>query len=355
MSRYPLRSIRAMVMAAGAGTRLRPLTDDVPKPMVPIANRPVLEYTLLNLKRHGITDIILNLHSYPEQIRNYFGDGARFGLHLEYSHEPKLRGTAGGVKKAESFLNQGTFIVMSGDGLTDANLTQLIAFHRARRALATMAVVPVDARFDYGITLTTPAGRITRFVEKPSWGEIFSNQVNSGIYVFEPAIFSFIPKNRVYDFGKQVWPELLRRRKPIFAWKTAAYWCDVGNLQEYRRAQKEFLEKKLYFRPLLPEIKQGIWAPKHFSLKGIRLKAPCLIGEGARIAPGVTIGRGTVIGPGVHIEQGARLENTVVWKNARIGKNITLENCIVTQDVRLSAEKCLFNGAIIMENDTLSR
>jgi NDP-sugar pyrophosphorylase family protein len=343
-----------MVMAAGAGTRLRPLTNEVPKPMVPIANRPVLEYTLLNLKRHGITDIILNLHSYPAQIKNYFGNGSRWGLRLEYSHEPELMGTAGGVKKAEAFLNKGTFLVMSGDGLTDTDLTTLVAFHRARRSIASMAIAPVESRFDYGITLTKPDGRITRFVEKPSWGEIFSNQVNSGIYVFEPEIFSFIPKNRSYDFGKQVWPLLLKRKKPIFAWKTSAYWCDVGNLNEYRRAQKEFLEKKLYFRPELPEIKPGVWAPKTMSLQGITFQAPCLIGENVRIDSGVTIGAGTVIGSGSHIESGARLEQTVLWKNVRIGKNLALQDCIVTQDVRLSTKNCILDGAIIMKNDTLS-
>jgi len=349
-----MSKVRAMVMAAGAGTRLRPLTDQVPKPMVPIANRPVLEYTLLNLKRHGITDIILNLHAYPKQIKTYFGDGSRWGLHLEYSYEPELLGTAGGVKNVESFLNRGTFLVMSGDGLTDVDLTALIAFHRARRALATMAVAPVEQRFDYGIALTTPTGRITRFVEKPSWGEIFSNRVNTGIYVFEPEIFSFISKHRPDDFGKHVWPALLKGRKPIFAWKTSAYWCDVGSLSEYRRAQKEFLEKKLYFRPRLPEIKPGIWAPKYLSLKGVRVEAPCLIGEDVRIASGVTLGAGTVIGAGAHIERGAQLHNTVVWENVRIGEDITLQNCILTRDVRLAAKKCAFNGAIIMKNDTLS-
>jgi len=346
--------IRAMVMAAGAGTRLRPLTHQVPKPMVPIADRPVLEYTLLNLKRHGITEIILNLHAYPEQIQSYFGDGSRLGLRLSYSHEPELLGTAGGVKKVETFLNQGTFLVMSGDGLTDINLTELIAFHKKRRSIATMAVAAVDTRFDYGVTLKKSTGRITRFVEKPTWGDIFSNEVNSGVYVFEPKLFSFIPKNKVYDFGKQVWPTLLKRAQPIFAWKTSAYWCDVGNLNEYRHAEQDFLEKKLYFRPLLTEHKPGIWAPKTMSLEGIQLRAPCLIGEGCTIAPGVMVGPGTVIGKRVTIEAGSVLEQSAIWDNVYLGENSHLAGCIVTSGVRFTSSGSNLNGAIIMKNDTLS-
>jgi mannose-1-phosphate guanylyltransferase/phosphomannomutase len=340
-------------MAAGAGTRLRPLTHQVPKPMVPIADRPVLEYTLLNLKRHGITEIVMNLHAYPEQIKNYFGDGSRLGLTLSYSYEPILRGTAGGVKKVESFLNRGTFLIMSGDGLTDINLTQLLAFHRVRRSMATMAVSAVDVRFEYGVTLTNATGRITRFVEKPSWGDVFSNQVNSGVYVFEPSIFSFIPKNREYDFGKQVWPDLLKRRKPIYAWKTSAYWCDVGSLGEYRRAQLDLLGKKSLFRPALTERRPGIWAPKSLTLKGIKVQSPCLIGENCRIAPGVIIGAGTVIESGVRLDSGVELTRSVIWSGSHIKRDIHLADVIVARGVTVSASGTFLNGAVIMKNDTL--
>ena len=174
--------MKAMVMAAGAGTRLRPLTLAVPKPMVPVANRPVLEYTLLNLKRHGITDIMLNLHAFPQMIRDYFQDGSRWGVNLHYSYEPKLLGTAGGVKKVESFLKGEPFLVMSGDGLTDTDLTAFMAFHRKKKSYASLVLKPIDSHFDYGVTFMNAAGRVQRFVEKPAWGDVFSNQVNAGIY-----------------------------------------------------------------------------------------------------------------------------------------------------------------------------
>lgn len=343
------RPVRAMVMAAGAGTRLRPLTRGVPKPMIPVADRPVLEYSLLNLKRHGITDIVLNLHAFPEQIKTYFGDGSRFGLRLQYSHEPELLGTAGGVKNVESFLNGGTFLIMSGDGLTDVNLTRLLAFHRQKRALATMALAPVDTRFEYGVTLTAASGRITRFVEKPGWGDVFSNTVNTGIYVFEPAIFKYIPKGRMYDFGKQVWPDLLKRRAPIFAWKTDAYWCDIGSLTEYRRAQGDVLAKRSRFRPHVPERRRGIWAPRSMSLQGLRLEGPCLIGEDCRIARGVRLGPGTVLGRGVRIEAGAELQHCIVWDHAYIGKNVFLADTIVTQHATVTASGSTLHGGIVMK------
>jgi len=234
-----------MVMAAGAGTRLHPLTITVPKPMVPIANRPVLEYTIENLKRHGITELVLNLHNHPELIKKHFGTGFAWGVKIHYSYEPTLLGTAGGVKNVESFLKRGTFLVMSGDGLSDVNLTALLAFHRRRKAVGTMALKPMDMRLEYGVTLTDANGRIQKFVEKPLWSDVFFNTVNSGIYVFEPSVLAQIPAGKTYDFGHDLWPKLLKRRARIYGQEIGDYWCDVGNLSEYRRAQKDVLEGKI--------------------------------------------------------------------------------------------------------------
>ena len=264
-----------MVMAAGAGTRLRPLTLALPKPMVPIANRPVLEYAIENLKRHGIRDIVLNLHNHPDLIRRHFKDGSRWGVNIQYSYEPQLLGTAGGVRKAGAFLGQGTFLVMSGDGLTDIDLSQLLAFHAAKKSAATIGVKKIDMKFDYGVTLTAPSGRVKRFIEKPEWGDVFSNQVNTGIYVFEPRILRQIPPGRVSDFGNEIWPKLLSKGEPIFGYLTERYWCDVGNLSEYRRAQRDFLEGKVGFLPPGREIRKGIWVEQGARMApGVRLEAP---------------------------------------------------------------------------------
>ena len=325
-------NIRAMVMAAGAGTRLRPLTLTVPKPMVPVANRPVLEYTLINLRRHGIREVVLNLHSYPQLIRDYFKDGSSWGLHIDYSYEPKLLGTAGGVKKVEKFLRGGTFLVMSGDGLTDVNLTDLLSFHKKRGSKATMGLKPVEAQFDYGVTLTDRKGKITRFYEKPKWSDVFSNQVNTGIYVFEPEILDQIPKGKIYDFGHELWPKLLRARYPIYGFPVTHYWCDVGNLNEYRRGQHDILDGQVRFSLPGRQIRPGIWVDEGAVIdKNVTLESPCLVGKNCRIGQGTVIGAYTVIGHRARIGKKVHLRNCILWDDVIVADHVSLDNSVIGQ------------------------
>jgi len=341
-------NVRAMVMAAGAGTRLHPLTLSVPKPMVPVANRPVLEYTIENLKRHGITDIILNLHNHPDLIRNYFGDGSAWGVNLRYSHEPKLLGTAGGVRHAGWFLDQGTFLVMSGDGLTDIDLTSLLAFHARKKSIATMALSKIDSKFEYGVTLTNTSGRIQKFIEKPFWGDIFSNQVNTGIYVFEPEVLKCIKPGKVTDFGHEVWPRLLSSRQPIYGQLTNRYWCDVGNLPEYRRAQRDFLDRKTKFSLPGTPLRRGVWVEKGVQIaRGVSLEAPCLIGEGSRIAKGSRIGSHTIIGKRARIGPACVLRNCILWDDVIVSRGVHLENCVISHGVRMSESVSMYEGSVI--------
>jgi len=343
-----MSSVRAMVMAAGAGTRLRPLTHAIPKPLVPIANRPVLEYTIENLKRHGITNIILNLHNHPELIKDRFKDGSAWGVKIRYSYEPKLLGTAGGVRKASSFLSGDTFLVMSGDGLTDINLTDLLAFHRRKKSAATLALTKVDSKFDYGVTLTTAQGKITRFIEKPQWGDVFSNQVNTGIYVFEPRILRQIPAGLVSDFGHDIWPKLLSRGEPIYGYLTDCYWCDVGNLTEYRRAQHEFLDGKTRFRPPGQEIRPGVWVEEGARIApGVKLEAPCLIGRDSRLDKGCMIGAYTVIGRRARIGSGSQMLNCVLWNDVKVGRHVRLENCVIGHKARVTESISMYEGSVI--------
>jgi len=343
-----MNPVRAMVMAAGAGTRLRPLTNVVPKPMVPVANRPVLEYTLENLRRHGITDVVLNLYSYPEMIRNHFKDGSAWGLRIEYSHEPELLGTAGGVKKVENFLKHGTFLVMSGDGLTTVDLTRLLSYHARKKALGTIGLKPVDTRFDYGVTLTRADGRITRFIEKPKWSDVFSNQVNTGIYVFEPQALGFIPKGKVYDFGHELWPLLLKKKKPIFGYPMKEYWCDVGNLGEYRRAQHDALDGLVGISLPGRQIRPGVWVDESTHLESnVKFNPPCLIGRGGHIERGTTIGAYTVIGHRARIGAGSVLQNSILWDDVRVGPRVKLENCIFGHGARITESISVYEGAVI--------
>jgi NDP-sugar pyrophosphorylase family protein len=339
--------VKAFVMAAGAGTRLRPLTFAIPKPMVPVVNKPVLEHTLENLKHHGITDIALNLHCYPGMIKRHFGDGSRFGIKIRYSFEKTLMGTAGGVKKLENYLDS-TFIVMSGDGLTDINLTKAVRFHKAKKALATMILKSVDAQFEYGVTIIDTDGRIKKFVEKPKWSDVFANTVNTGIYIFEPEILKYIPENSFYDFGFQLWPDLLKKHKRIFGYNMDEYWTDVGNLSEYRRGVKDTLDGKLKLEIPGQQRKPGIWIGNGTHIeKGAMLNSPCVIGTNCFIGKNAIIDSYTTVGNNARVGQGAVIKNSILWEKVRVAKNVKLDNCIIGSEAEVSEDISVFEGTVL--------
>lgn len=340
--------MKAMILAAGAGTRLRPLTYELPKPMVPVVNRPVLHHVLDNLARHGIRDVMMNLHAQPDIVRDYCGNGSKWSLNIQYSYEPTLLGTAGALKKVESFLKGDTILVASGDGLSDVDFTALAKFHRQKKSFGTMVVKAIDSRFEYGVTLIKPSGRIKGFLEKPSWGDVFSNQVNTGIYVFEPEILRDIPKGRPYDFGHELWPKLLKQNKPIYAWEWSGYWCDVGNLSEYRKAQADSLDGKIRInlpgRPLRP----GIWIEEDSRIHPEAvLHAPSLIGRGVEIDSGCEIGPYTVIGDDSKISTKAVLKNCILFNNVSVNRNVLLSNCIIGAHGNVNENITVYEAAVL--------
>lgn len=339
--------MKAFVMAAGAGTRLRPLTLEIPKPMVPVVNKPVIEHTLENLKRHGIYQVVLNLHHYPGMIKEYFGKGEKNDLHIRYSLERKLMGTAGGVKRMEAFLDS-TFVVMSGDGLTDIDLTKAVMFHKRKKALGTMVLKAVDTKFEYGVTVTNPGGRIKKFIEKPKWSDVFANTVNTGIYIFEPEIFNYMPKNEFYDFGLQLWPKLLKQNKRIFGYVMDEYWTDVGNLTEYRRGVKDALDGKVRISIPGEQIKPGVWVGKNTRIDPkASLVAPCVIGEKCVIGKDAVIDEYTTVADHCVIGQGARIKNSILWGNVEVAKNVNLDNCIIGYGAKVSKDISVFEGTVL--------
>lgn len=340
--------LKAMVLAAGAGTRLRPLTYETPKPMVPVVNRPVIHHVLDNLLRHGVKEVMVNLYAHADQVRGYCGDGSRWSLKISYSHEQKLLGTAGAVKKVESFFKDGPFIIMSGDGLSDIDITEMWNFHKKRKSLATMAVKAVDSRFDYGVTLADRSGRIKGFLEKPYWSDVFSNKVNTGIYLFEPEIFNFIPKNKVYDFGHELWPKLLKMKKPIYSYETKSYWTDVGNLSEYRKAQEDCLNGLAKISVPGRELRKGVWIEDPVSISPkAQLKAPCVIGKGSVIKDGAQIGPNTVVGDRASIAESAVLKNCILFDNVTVGKNVHLSNCILGANGNVKENITVYEAAVL--------
>lgn len=245
--------MRAVLMAGGSGTRLRPLTCDLPKPMVPVLNRPIAEHIIHLLRRHRITEVIATLHYLPDIMRDYFQDGNDFGVQMTYAvEEDQPLGTAGCVKNIAELLD-GTFLVISGDSIADFDLSGAIRFHREMRSKATLILTRVPNPIDFGVVITDAKGRIQRFLEKPSTSEIFSDTVNTGTYILEPEVLDYLPANQETDFSKDLFPLLLEKGEPMYGYIAEGYWCDVGHLDAYRDAQYDALQQRVHLDLGYPE------------------------------------------------------------------------------------------------------
>jgi len=308
--------MKAVIMAGGEGTRLRPLTSNAPKPLLPIADRPMMEHVIRLLARHGITEIVVTVAFMAEAIRDYFGDGREFGASLTYVEESSPLGTAGSVRNAADHLDE-RFLVISGDVVTDIDLTQAIAFHDARKAMATITLTSVENPLEFGIVIAREDGSIERFLEKPTWGQVFSDTINTGIYVFEPEIFEFVEADRVVDFSADVFPLLLAEAAPLFGAVVPGYWEDVGTVDAYLRTHKDVLDQMAQLAMPGFQVADGVW-----------------IGEGTRIDPSVEIVGPAVIGPDCTIERGTRLgAYTVLGSHCRVLANADLDRCVLHDSV----------------------
>ncbi|HUS62512.1 MAG TPA: NDP-sugar synthase, partial [Acidimicrobiales bacterium] len=236
--------MKAVIMAGGEGTRLRPLTSNLPKPMMTLANRPMMEHIVGLLRQHGFDDIVVTVAFMANNIRSYFGDGSEFGVRMVYATEQTPLGTAGSVRNAMDELDE-RFLVISGDVLTDIDLRKVVDFHEERGALATIALKAMENPLEFGIVITRDDGSIVRFLEKPTWGQVFSDTINTGIYVLEPEIFDFIPEGRAVDFSEEVFPALLEQERPLFGYVAEGYWEDVGTLEAYVSAHQDVLDGKV--------------------------------------------------------------------------------------------------------------
>lgn len=324
--------MRVMIMAAGIGTRLRPVTDLLPKPMAPIVNRPALYHILRLLGRHGLREVIINLHHLPDAITGYFGDGAELRMDISYSFEPELLGTAGGVKNNSAFLDSGTFLVVSGDALTDIDLTGLVAAHRRTGSIATIAVKEVADPSLYGVVIADDEGRVVAFQEKPTLEEARSRLCNCGIYVFEPEILSHILTDGFDDFGRRVFPDLLRERIAFHAHTVGGYWSDVGNLQEYIRGNGDALTGRVEVEMPGAEVRPGVWVEEGAEIvPTARIEPPVAIGEGCRIDHDAVIEGPSVIGAGCVVGEGAHVVRTLVLQRSHISPGAVVVDGIVGQ------------------------
>jgi len=339
--------MKAIILAGGKGTRLRPLTAHLPKPMVPLLNRPCMEYSILLLKKHGITDIGVTVQYLGDEIKEYFGDGSNWGVNIQYFEETQPLGTAGGVKNAEAFLDE-RFLVISGDALTDFDLTQAIAFHEEKQSMVTMLMKEVDDPTQYGVIETDPSGRIIRFLEKPSWNQVFSHTVNTGIYILEPEIFSYYAKGVAFDFSKDLFPLLLAENKPMFGVNLKGYWSDIGSLSVYRSTQFDMLDGKVNVELRAKEIAPGIFAENEVSIENsANLVGPVYIGTNSVISSQVKLGSYTIIGSHNWLQRGVSVRETIMWNHNIVGRNAEVTGSTINHLCRIGEQTHIGNGVVI--------
>jgi mannose-1-phosphate guanylyltransferase/phosphomannomutase len=339
--------MKAVIMAGGEGTRLRPLTSNAPKPLLPLVNRPMMEHIVDLLKRHGIDEIVVTVAFMANAIRDYFGDGSEFGVKMAYATEETPLGTAGSVRNAMEHLTE-RFVVISGDVLTDIDLGAIIDFHDRKGAMATIGLAHVDNPLEFGIVITHEDGSIERFLEKPTWGQVFSDTINTGIFVLEPEIFDYIEADRPVDFSGEVFPRLLEEGQPLFGAIAEGYWEDVGTLEAYVRAHKDILDAKVEVAIPGFEIRPGVWVGESADIHPeATITGPAVIGDNCRVEPGATIGEYSVLGSNVRVRNDAFLERTVVNDNAYLGDGVRLRGTVVGRSCDLRSGVRTEEGVVI--------
>jgi mannose-1-phosphate guanylyltransferase/phosphomannomutase len=341
-------------MAGGEGSRLRPLTSGRPKPLVPVANKPVMHHIVDLLRRCGITEIVATLHYLADEIENYFGDGAAFGVSMLYAVEDTPLGTAGAVKLAEPLIGAQRSIVVSGDALTDIDLTELIARHDRSGAAATIALQRVANPLEFGVVVTDERGRITRFLEKPSWGEVFSDTINTGIYVLEPEIFGYMEPGKAYDFSRDLFPLMLRDGKALYGHVVSGYWSDIGNLQQYAQANYDALSGAVSVDIPGTQVRPGVWVGENSRIaEGARIEAPACIGRNVTVESGAVIEELTAIGDSSIVAAHARLHRTIAWEDVYVGESAALSGCTIADHVIVKDRVSIAEGAVVGRRSTL--
>ncbi|HEY7281203.1 MAG TPA: sugar phosphate nucleotidyltransferase [Actinomycetota bacterium] len=341
--------MKAVVMAGGQGTRLRPLTSNQPKPMLPIVGEPMMQHILRLLRRHGFTDVVVTVQFLASVVRNFFGDGSDLDLNLTYATEEQPLGTAGSVKNAESELDE-TFLVISGDAVTDFDLTEALRFHREKQAAVTVLLKRVADPLEFGIVITGEDGRIERFLEKPGWGEVFSDQINTGIYVIEPDVLSFIPAGEEFDFAHDLFPLLLDKGMPMYGYTPEGEWTDVGTLEAYLEVHRDVLDRKVEVEMAGFEMEGGVVLGTDAEIEpGAKVRGPVYIGPNTRIESGAEVREHTVLGANTVVKAGAFLHRAIVHDNAYIGQSASLRACVIGQNTDVGRGARIEEGVVVAD------
>jgi mannose-1-phosphate guanylyltransferase/phosphomannomutase len=339
--------MKAVVMAGGEGSRLRPLTIGRPKPMVPMVSKPVMGHILDLLKRQGITQVVVTLHFMPEVIQSYFGDGHTLDMDIQYAIEEAPLGTAGSVKNAQEFLDE-PFIIISGDAVTDIDLQKIMDFHQDKGAEATLTLYRVPNPLEYGVIITDAEARITQFLEKPSWGEVISDTVNTGIYIIDPSVLDLIEEGVRTDWSKDIFPKLLDAGRPLYGCVADGSWTDVGDIGEYIRATADVLHHRVHTEELGQHIGGGVWCGDNVEIApDAQLYGPIYLGDEVKVKGSVVIHGPTVIRDYTVIDNRAHIDRSIIWRNSYIGEGVEIRGAIVGRRCTVRSKSVLFEGAVL--------
>ena len=345
--------MKAVVMAGGEGTRLRPLTSNQPKPMVPVVGKPCMEHILELLREHGMSEVIVTVAFLPQAIRSYFGQGESLGMQIGYSVEESPLGTAGSVRLAARQLDE-TFLVISGDALCDVDLSKLVAFHKEKGAAVTIGLKSVDNPLEFGIVVTDEDGRIERFLEKPSWGQVFSDTINTGIYVLEPEVLKHVPTDRPYDFSKELFPYLLEMGRPMYGYVMDGYWQDIGNLDQFRTANFDALDEKVRLNIPGIRIRGNVWLGEGVEIGDLeQIEGPAYIGNYCRIAAGASVGSHSVLSNSVTLRERTRTTRSVIDASTHIGRSSLIEGAILGRSCDIRGHVRIHEGVAIGDEVTI--
>ena len=355
--------MKAVIMAGGEGTRLRPLTSNQPKPMIPLANRPMMEHVVSLLRRHGFEDVVVTVAFMANAIRNYFGDGDEFGVRMVYATESTPLGTAGSILNAREELESERFLVISGDVLTDIDLSATVAAHEQSGALGTIALKSVDDPLEFGIVITSDDGSIERFLEKPTWGQVFSDSINTGIYVLEPEVFDFIAPGHPVDFSADVFPDVLASGKSLYGHLAEGYWEDVGTLEAYLRAHQDVMDAKVQVDVSGFQLRPGVWLGKGAEVDpSARIDGPAIIGANCHVGAGAHLRPYCVLGPNTQVGDNAAIARSVVHENNFLGYGVSIDGTVLGRscDLRQGAhcedgvvlgEECFVGAGAVITSD----
>ncbi len=341
--------MKAVIMAGGEGSRLRPLTIRRPKPMVPVVDRPAIVHIIELLKRHGVTEVVITLQYLATVVQEYLGDGSGYGIKIHYTVEESPLGTAGSVRQGIEWLDD-TFMVISGDALTDFDLGAAVRYHKQKKAVATLVLKRMPNPLEYGVVIISDNGRVKQFQEKPSWGEVFSDTVNTGIYILEPSIFQYYEPGQVFDFSNNLFPILLEKGDPMYGYVADGYWCDIGSIPDYMVASGDYLRGEVDLPRLGKETEpgSGVWAAEEVEIaRDAQITGPVYLGPGVKIKSGAIVRGPSVVRDFSIVDSRATIDRAVIWRNCYIGERAEVRGAILQTQVNVKSQAMIFEGAVV--------